>query len=528
MAPNMGSDAETERPDDAAGHGLPDQDNLLFAQFAIDRLSDAVYWVKQDASIIYVNEATCQLQGYSREELLGMRIYDLNPDTSAEQWPQIWARLQREGQRTFEARHRTKDGRFVPLEIMANYFVFKGQEYSCAFTRDITERKQLEQRLLHSEKMRAIGQLAGGVAHDFNNQLAGISGCADLLAQSRELNDWSRGLIEQIHRAVKRSSDLTSQLLAFSRQGKYLSEAINVHEIAGEVLDVLAHSIDRRIRLVREFGASFAVVDGDASQLQNALLNLALNARDAMAGGGQLTFSSANEELSQAECDRQDFQIAPGRFVVLSISDDGQGMAPETMERMFEPFFTTKEKGAGTGLGLAAVYGTIKNHKGAIKARSELGRGTTFRVYLPLSVTVPAHAGKARTAPVVLGNSLHVMVVEDEPQLRDIVKLTLQSLSCRVTAFADGQSALDFYRQAGSEIDVVLLDMCMPGLSGGEVFLALQKLNPRIKVLLASGYSLAGDAQSLLDQGALGFLHKPYRRADLAEKLLAISDQDLP
>ncbi|HEX2657181.1 MAG TPA: response regulator [Polyangia bacterium] len=495
-----------------------EQGRLLFTQFAVDRMADGVYWTRADASIAYVNDATCQMMGYSRDELLRMYIFDLNPDVTPEHWTYIWSLLQQAKRRTMETRHRAKDGRMVPLEVVANYFVFNGHEYSCSFTRDITERKQMELRLRESEKMRAIGQLAGGVAHDFNNQLAGISGCADLLEAEFGAKPAAQALLAQIHRAVKRSADLTSQLLAFSRQGKYVTEAVDLHDLAAEVLDMLDHSIDKRVRLVRRFDAPASIIEGDPSQLESALLNLAINARDAMPEGGHLTISTQNRALDQAACNALDPQIAPGNYVILGVTDTGQGMTPETMERMFEPFFTTKEKSGGTGLGLAAVYGTVRNHKGAITVNSAPGEGTRVLVYLPVSQASRPIAARppqvdARLPP------LRIMLVDDEEAVREVVRRMLESLDCQVAAFEDGAKAVEFFRRSGKEVDLVLLDLCMPGLSGHETFVALQECDPAVNVLLVSGYSMAGEAQALLEKGARGFLQKPYRRAELAAEL---------
>ena len=526
------SDDRERRP----GDGVPGtdddpqtaQDRLLFTQFAVDRMADGVYWTRQDASIAYVNEATCQMMGYSRDELLRMHIYDLNPDVTPEHWTTIWALLQQAKRRTMETRHRTKDGRMVPLEVVANYFLFKGHEYSCSFTRDITERKQMELRLRESEKMRAIGQLAGGVAHDFNNQLAGISGCADLLESEFGAHPTAEVLLGQIHRAIKRSADLTSQLLAFSRQGKYITESLDLHDLATEVLDMLVHGIDKRVRLVRNLDAKFSMIEGDASQLESALLNLAINARDAMPEGGQLTVSTENRELDEAACGALNLPMAPGHYVVLGITDTGHGMAPETMERMFEPFFTTKEKAGGTGLGLAAVYGTVRNHKGAITVNSAPGQGTRLLVYLPVSQAPRLAPTPTPPSDHPLRRALRVMVVDDEASVREVVRRMLESLNCHVVAFEDGAKAIEFYRRSGSEVDLVVLDLCMPGLSGQETFQALQQYDAAVKVLLVSGYSVEGEAQDLLKKGARAFLQKPYRRAALAEELAKLATDARP
>jgi len=488
------------------------------AEFAIENLADAAYFVLADGSILYANAAATKMLGYTRDEFLSMHIYDFNPDVSPDQWPAIWSLLQKARKRTFEANHATKDGRVVPVEVWANLIVFDGHEMSCSFARDATERRQLDLRLRQSEKMKAIGQLAGGVAHDFNNQLTSVSGFADLLLDLFPGHAEAEEYIEQIQSAVRRSAELTQKLLAFSRQEVIRTAVVDLHTLIAETASILERSLDKKIRVDRRLRATKPLVEGDPSGLQNAILNLALNARDAMAGGGQLTISSENMVLDADACRRLAPPVKPGAYVVIAVTDDGYGIAPEHLERIFEPFFTTKPKGQGTGLGLATVYGTVKTHQGAISVYSEVGKGTEVRLYLP----VFAGQMTEEQSPVTetrLPHKMHVMVVEDEESLRELATLILRSLGCEVTAFANGAPAVEFYRVASASIDLVLLDMCMPVMDGSETFHALRKLRPDTKVLIASGYSLARDTQALLDAGASGFVQKPYRKATLADQI---------
>jgi PAS domain S-box-containing protein len=495
---------------------------LRFTQFAVDNLADAAYLIEHDGRIIYVNAAATQMLGYARDEFLRMRIKELNPDVHAVEWSVTWEALRRDRRRTVEVRHRTKDGRIIPVEVSANLLEFEGKEYSCAFARDITERKQFEQRLRQSEKMRAIGELAGGVAHDFNNQLMGVSGYADLLLLKHGADPDDAHFIEQIQLAVRRASSLTQQLLTFSREENELSEVVALHAVIAETIGMLERSIDKKVGIVPQLSAASQAVFGDSSRLQSAILNLALNARDAMPNGGQLRIATSNVTLDAEFCRRQTLPIEPGDFILLEVADDGEGMPREVLDRAFEPFFTTKPKGKGTGLGLAAVYGVVRSHRGAINVYSEVGKGTVVRVYLPL------HSGKAK--PVAdtlelppLPRGLRVMVVEDEEPLRRVTGLTLSRLGCEVVSFENGTRAVEHYATAWENIDLVLLDMCMPAMDGTQTFHALRKINPRANVLLASGYSVAGDAQALLQAGARGFVQKPYRMATLVERIVELA-----
>ena len=495
------------------------QTHLKLTNFTVEHLADAAYWVLEDASIVYVNEAACRLLGYSRDELLSLTINDLNADVPSSAWPGLWQQLRKERRRTFETRHLAKDGSKIPVEISANLMVFDGIEFSCAFARDIRERKELELRLRQAEKMEAIGQLAGGIAHDFNNQLMGIMGYADLLSREVAEDPDLAELVHNILLSVTRSAELTAQLLAFSRKGKYLSEPVDLHQIVREVASILAHSIDKRIKVSHELQAARSHTIGDQSQLQSAVLNLALNARDAMPDGGTLMFTSENVELDASFQCEHGFPITAGNFVKLTVTDTGTGMTAEVQRRMFEPFFTTKAKGKGTGLGLAAVYGTVKNHRGAIRIHSKPLMGSRLELFLPvgsetLEIHRPREVDDARAR-----YSAKIMVVEDEPQLRDVARRMLESLGYTVTTFASGDQAVSYFKAHHANVDLVILDMVMPVMSGRETFRLLREIEPNVKALLASGYSLDGDAQAILDDGVIGFIQKPYGRKELDEFL---------
>jgi signal transduction histidine kinase/CheY-like chemotaxis protein len=384
---------------------------------------------------------------------------------------------------------------------------------------DITERKLAEEageilreRLRCSEKFEAIGHLAGGVAHDFNNQLTAILGFAETLEEI-SVGELQKQFAENIVRCCQRSADLTRNLLAFARKGSVLSEPVDLHQIILEVVNLLKHSLDKRILLHTRLEAEPAVVMGDPTQLQNAFMNMAINARDAMPEGGSLAFATRVVALDPARCRKMPYEIQPGVYLEATIADTGVGMAPETIRHIFEPFFTTKDLGKGTGLGLASVYGTVKQHQGHIEAESTPGKGSCFRVYLPFcDLSVPAPAPEA--AP--RGNG-HILFVDDEAIVAEVARGLLDTLHYQVTVCRDGVEAVEVYGTAWPTVDLVILDMVMPRMGGKDTFLALRGINPQVKVLLVSGYSIEGEAQMLLQEGAKGFLQKPFRRADLAQ-----------
>ena len=496
---------------------------LDFAPFAVENLSDGAFLITKYGRVVYVNEAAARGLGYTREEMIGMSILQINPDITQETWDAIWLVTVRDKKQYIETNHRTKDGRIVPVEVLANYIEFDGVEYSCAFARDITERRQMEGRIRQAEKMEAIGQLAGGIAHDFNNQLAGIVGYADILLEELKQRPGLERLAEGILVAAKRSASLTSQLLAFSRQGKYLSTPVDLHQIIDEVVHMLRRSIDKRIRITTRYEAESAVTIGDPTQLQNAVLNLAINARDAMPQGGDLVFSTAVVTLDEAYCANSPYQPIPGRYVQVSVADTGVGMDAQTQARLFEPFFTTKEKGKGTGMGLAAVYGKLKGHRGAIDVRSEFGQGTEMRLSLPLASQTAAAEDHAGAKADRISLHARVLLVEDEDTISMMVSEILQRLGCSVRIAKNGAEALAIYRRWFREVDVVLLDLVMPAMGGRDTFIGLREINPDVRAIIASGYSLDGEVQGILDEGAKGFLQKPFRISELAKKIAEIT-----
>jgi PAS domain S-box-containing protein len=376
---------------------------------------------------------------------------------------------------------------------------------------DIGEKRGLEERLRHAERMDAIGQLAGGVAHDFNNQLGGILGYAELLSETAsdgEQKEWVQGIVN----SAKRAAGLTRQLLAYARRGKYQREPVDVHALCRETAELLNRSIDKRIRISLDLAAAGSTVLGDPSQLQNALLNLAINARDAMPDGGLLSFSTESARPDQAE-------LADGMrdvpCVAVRVADTGTGMSDATKAHLFEPYFTTKEAGKGTGLGLAAVYGTARNHQGAVRVESELGKGTSMTLILPLATEDAGGSGSADAEQPARASGGAVMLIDDEEAIRRVGGKMIESLGYEPIVCWDADSAYRAFEGLGGKVELVIMDMIMPGTSGKEIFTRLRALDPEVRVLIASGYALDGDARALLESGALGFIQKPFAKAQL-------------
>lgn len=376
------------------------------------------------------------------------------------------------------------------------------------------ERQRLEAALLQREKLSAIGQLAGGVAHDFNNQLTTVLGCAELLMAEEQVPE-KRELVADILAAAMRSADLTRKLLSFSRQGKIQRSDVDVHALVAEVVGVLRRSIDRRIRIETRLEAPSPVVKGDAADLQNALLNLALNARDAMPTGGVLTFQTENAVVGNHASSAED--LAPGRYLVLSVIDTGHGISPEVRSRLFEPFFTTKHAGQGTGMGLPSVYGTARAHQGAIRVASEVGQGSVFSLHLPAVERGTPVARRPSEIPGV--PPCRVLVVDDEPLVREQLARSLRSMGHEVDLFARGADGIARLRKAPQAYEVAIVDVSMPEMSGRETLASMRQVAPGVRFIVASGFAQQGEVQTALDEGAAAFLAKPFFRAALAQAL---------
>ncbi len=376
------------------------------------------------------------------------------------------------------------------------------------------EREKLQQQMFQLQKMEAIGQLSGGIAHDFNNQLAGILGYVELLG--REITkEPLKGYLEYIRLGAQNAANLTQQLLSFSRKGRYKCESIDLHHVIQEVTGILQHTIDRRILLTVEREMEKPMVSGDFSQIQNALLNIALNARDAITGNGSITFKTSLVSLA-GKGTHPLFDLDPGDYVCVSVADDGCGMDEETRRQIFDPFFTTKEVGKGTGMGLPSAYGAVKHHGGDIFIESAPLRGSTFHVLLPYCAGGETDPRPA--SPVIRAQkTAAILVVDDDDIVRTLMAELLETLGYTVYQAGDGEQGLRSYQENQDEIALVLLDMVMPRTSGEELFYALREINPQVKILVSSGYSPKDEAIAKILCGGARFIQKPATLSKLSE-----------
>lgn len=383
--------------------------------------------------------------------------------------------------------------------------------------KDITEAQGIERKLNQAQRMEAIGTLAGGIAHDFNNLLMGIQGYASLMLLDLEPSHPHHERVRRIEEQVKSGTDLTRQLLGLARGGRYEVKPSDMNDIVKKTSSMFGRT-KKEITIHRKYGKSLWSVEVDRGQMDQVFMNLYVNAWQAMPGGGEIFLETGNVFLDDKQM--VPYAAGPGRYVRITVADTGTGMDQRTKERIFDPFFTTKAMGRGTGLGLATVYGIIKGHGGVIHVDSEPGKGTTFILYLPASekeaVKEPMETG------AIAGGRERILLADDEWMVLDVTRELLESLGYRVYVAGSGQEAVAIYMEKKDDVDLVILDMIMPGISGGETFDRLREINPEVRVLLSSGYSITGQAQDILDRGCNGFLQKPFHIGQLSGKIREI------
>jgi signal transduction histidine kinase/ActR/RegA family two-component response regulator len=379
--------------------------------------------------------------------------------------------------------------------------------------------RKLQGQLHQSQKLEAVGQLAGGIAHDFNNVLAGIIGLVEVI-KTKSLSLAVEGeYLDLILKAADRASDLTKKLLTFSRQNTKVSTAVDVTQIVNDTASLLSHTVDKAITISVDNRAIQTSVIGDDSQLQNIIMNIGINASHAMPSGGKLVFTMENLELDAEYCEFSPFEIKPGDYLEITIRDTGIGMKSEVVSRIFEPFFTTKKVGDGTGLGLAAVYGAVKDHDGAINVYSEEGTGTVFHIYLPVTSESIKRDIAVVDHPKATGT---ILIIDDEELIRITASAVLKSLGYKVILAENGLEGVNTFREISGQVDLIILDMIMPVMGGREAFSKLREVRSDIPIVISSGFSKGDDLQELKKQGVNGFLAKPFRKEVLVETLSEI------
>ena len=479
----------------------------------INGTDDMAFLKDEQLCYVFINPALAEYFGKEAADIIGKTDFELMPERAARSCRETDLRaLESDGVVVSEEKiDRVYESRKFRVKLMDGKVGIGG------YIRDVTQQKQLEVQLLQSQKMEAIGTLAGGIAHDFNNLLMGVQGYTSLMMldvdPSRPHYEKLKGIQDQ----VQSGADLTRQLLGFARGGRYEIKPTDINQLIGKTSNMFGRT-KKEIRIHEKYQRDVWVVEADQGQMEQVLLNLYVNAWQAMPGGGDICLETENITLEQGAV--QSFQIPSGKYVKISVTDTGIGMDDKTRQRIFEPFFTTKEMGRGTGLGLATVYGIIKGHSGFMDVISEKGHGSCFMLYLPASDKALPEESKPEEK--VLKGHETILLVDDEAVIVEVTKDILETLGYQVMTASTGREAIEIYKKEKDRIDMIILDMIMPGMGGGETLDHLKTINPAAKVILSSGYSLDGEAKKIMDRGVQSFLQKPFRIEQLSQKIRGV------
>lgn len=506
-------------------------------RYLIQSSPDIIYTLDEQGRFTFVSHAAETLFGYKNGYLIGKHYSTIVYENDQEKAKGVFDdnRTGRETHPGVELRLKIADDRkgtqssevdYLTVELKSSGMYERSENGkknryigTYGIARDISERRQLESKLHHAQKMEAVGTLAGGIAHDFNNLLMGIQGYASIMSLELDADNPFFDKIRSIEQYVQRGAELTKQLLGFARRGKYDVKPIDLNNLVASVTKMFGRT-RKEVIIHEKYEKKIWPVEADSGQIEQVLLNLFLNAANAMPGGGDLFIESENMTLNESFV--RPFNLKPGSYVRISAVDTGSGMDEETQRRIFEPFFTTNEMGRGTGLGLASVYGIINNHNGIIEVESQKGEGATFRFYLPSSNKVVQE--EIVEFNHILKGPETVLLVDDEQMILEVGAEILKALGYGVFLARSGEEAVQIYMENKSQIDIIVLDMIMPGMGGGETFDRLKEINSDVKVLLSSGYSVDGMATDILNRGCKQFIQKPFNIKELSQKLREVLD----
>ena len=477
---------------------------------AFNTSPDAININDLDGRFVDINEGFTRQTGFTREDVIGKSSLEIDLWAIPEDREKLVRGLKENKYvENLESAFRCKDGSLKTALISARFISINNERHILSITRDITKYLHMENQLRQAQKMETIGKLAGGIAHDFNNLLMVILGYVELVLNDLDSADRHHGLLTEVQRAGCRARDITRQLLVFSRKQILQPVVLNLNDSVKVLQEMLGRLIGEDIEVITSFAGDLGHVQADPGQVEQVLMNLVVNARDAMPQGGKLTIETANVELDEGYA-RHHVGVEPGRYVMLAVTDTGCGMDKGTMDRIFDPFFTTKEFGKGTGLGLSTVYGIVSQSGGHIACTSEPGRGTTFRIYLPRTEARTVRQAEPAPEPVRPGGGEHILVAEDETAVRELIQQMLERLGYRVTVAANGDDALALVTEKGLDPDLVITDVVMPGMSGKELIGRLRAIRPGQRFLYMSGYTdNAIGHHGVLDPDT-SFLQKPF------------------
>lgn len=486
-----------------------------------ENANDAIF-IAQDEVVKFPNPKTLEMTGYSEDELSKTPFTNIiHPKDRGMVLERYQKRIN--GKRppaTYSFRILTKRETELWVQLNTVFITWEGRPATLNFLRDITEQKELEDQFQQAQKMEAIGTLAGGIAHDFNNLLMGVQGRTSLMLLNKDLSTPHREHLKGIEGYIKSATDLTRQLLGFARGGKYEVVPTNLNELVKNSSEMFGRT-QKDITIYPKYQTDIWTVEVDQGQIEQVLLNLYVNAWQAMSEGGKLYLETEN--ITMDEYLAKAYGVEPGKYVKIAVTDTGSGMDKKTQQRIFDPFFTTKEMGRGTGLGLASAYGILKNHHGIINVYSEPGQGTTFNIYLPVSEKKLRK--EKDTAAGIVGGSEGILLVDDEELVIAVGSQMLEKLGYQVECASSGEEAIKLYREKQDAIQLIILDMVLPGMGGGQIYDKLKEVNPAVKVLLSSGYTMDGTASDILNRGCNGFIQKPFNLKQLSLKVRNIIDE---
>ena len=506
-------------------------------RYLVENSPDIIYTLDADGNFMFLSEALEHLSGFTVDELIGQHYTTivLEEDREKARWffddrrsrnrtaSAIELRLKAAG----DCQQKDSARQYLTVEIKSMGIYeesTKDKERRYVGThgviRDISERQRLQSQLQNAERMEALGTLAGGIAHDFNNMLMGIQGRSSLISMELEASHTVLEHVRAIDEYICSAKDLTNQLLGLARGGKYEVKPTDINELILKTVNMFGRT-KKEITIETKLHNANIVVEVDRSQIEQVLLNLYVNAWQAMPEGGALSIESKDVALGNKDC--KPYRIEPGRYVHMSVSDTGIGMEQKTLQRIFDPFFTTKEKTRGTGLGLASAYGIIKNHGGIINAQSELGRGTTFNIYLPITEKMVVNESSSKQT-ISIGYET-VLLVDDEDIIIDVGQALLKNLGYKVIGVKSGKEAIEVVRRMTTGIDLVILDMVMPGMDGGKTLDRIRAICPKMPVMLSSGYAMNSQAKQILSRGCSSFIQKPFNIYELSKKIRQILDK---
>lgn len=483
-----------------------------------DNATDGIIVLDKSGEITNVNRRACELHGFDRTSLIGVNIQLLAARDERDRYGERIEKILAGETLSFETEHYKKDSSSVILEISAKALDIGGEPSLLLFTRDITEKKKIQEQLMHSQKMESVGSLAGGIAHNFNNFLTAILGYSELLLEFSSLDTDSKERVRHIESSARKAGVMVSKLLSFARREAHEVFPLNLNDVVNDSVRLFEGVISKRIGLKVELFNPIPTIEGDPNQLEQVIMNLMVNARDAMPDGGLITVRTSVADVGTRIMNIP-AHLNAGRYAVLTISDTGCGIPKDIINRIFDPFFTTKEKGKGTGLGLASVYGIVKDHKGYVSVRSEVGKGTSFDVYFPAAGKIVRSIAKPEP-PAVKGNE-NILLVDDDRDVLNFTRDILEAHGYAVVPVNNALTAIETFKNISGNIQLVITDIVMPLMEGDELIMNLKKIKPDIRIIVVSGYiSEAVNKENLAD----AFIRKPFEGIELLSSIRKLLD----